>query len=198
SDGGNYMLVGQAVRARELFDGTSFPESSSEAVYSRILKSKRNLVLIGMPSCGKSSTGRLLAARTGRAFIDIDEIISLQAGMEIPEIFSREGEAGFRLRETAAIESVATEQGAIIATGGGAVLNDGNVRMLKHNGIICLIQRDLALLTPTADRPLSSGRTALEALYTKRLPFYRKAAEVCVSNNGPLEQTITQLTQYVD
>lgn len=198
SDGGLYMLVGQAVRARELFDDTSFPESSTEAVYARILKSKRNLVLIGMPSCGKSSAGRILAANTGRSFIDIDEIIALHAGMEIPEIFAREGEAGFRLRETAAIESVATEQGAIIATGGGAVLNGANVRMLKHNGIICLLQRDLALLTPTADRPLSSGRAALEALYTKRLPFYRKAAEICVSNDGPLERTIAQLTQYVD
>ena len=93
--GGLYMLVGQAVRARELFDGRSLPEGACEQVYERILRGKRNIVLTGMPSCGKTTVGRQLAARTGRHYIDIDEVISLQAGMEIPEIFAREGEAGF-------------------------------------------------------------------------------------------------------
>ena len=191
--GGLYMLVGQAVRARELFDGRSLPEGACEQVYERILRGKRNIVLTGMPSCGKTTVGRLLAARTGRHYIDIDEVISLQAGMEIPDIFAREGEAGFRSRETAAIESVAAEQGLIIATGGGAVLKDENVRLLRHNGIICLLQRDLSLLTPTADRPLSRDRAALQALYERRLPFYLRAAEVQIDNNGPLERTTEEL-----
>ena len=198
AEGGLYMLVGQAVRARELFDGTALPADSCQTVYDRILRSKRNLVLCGMPSSGKSSAGRGLASRCGRRFIDTDDIIALQAGMEIPEIFAREGEDGFRRRETAAIESIAPEQGLIIATGGGAVLKEENVRLLRHNGIICLLERELELLTPTADRPLSQDRNALISLYTKRLPYYEKAAELKVSNNGPLPATIEELLNYVD
>ncbi|MBR5905301.1 MAG: hypothetical protein IKZ51_02440 [Bacteroidales bacterium] len=193
ADGGLYMLVGQAIRARELFDGSTIPEERCAEVYGRILNGKRNIVLTGMPSCGKTTVGRELAARTGRHYIDIDEVISLQAGMEIPEIFSREGEEGFRKRETVAIESVAAEQGVIIATGGGAVLKDENVRLLRHNGIICLLQRNLGLLTPTADRPLSRDRASLQALYERRLPFYLRAAELKIDNNGPLERTIEEL-----
>ena len=193
ADGGLYMLVGQAIRARELFDGSSIPEERCAEVYGHILNGKRNIVLTGMPSCGKTTAGRELAARRGRRYIDIDEVITLQAGMEIPEIFAREGETGFRKRETIAIESVAAEQGVIIATGGGAVLKDENVRLLRHNGIICLLQRDLGLLTPTNDRPLSRDRAALQALYERRLPCYLKAAEVKIDNNGPLERTIEEL-----
>ena len=193
AEGGLYMLVGQAVRARELFDGFSLPDSTSEDIFDRILRSKRNLVLTGMPSSGKSTVGRELAARSGRRFIDTDEIIALQAGMEIPEVFAREGEAGFRKRETAAIESIAAEQGVIIATGGGAVMKEENVRLLRHNGIICLLERAPELLVPTGDRPLSRDRSALQALYEKRLPRYHAAAEVVIDNNGPLERTLAQL-----
>ena len=197
AEGGLYMLVGQAVRARELFDGTALPEDCCQKIYERILAGKRNLVLTGMPSCGKSTVGRKLASRTGRRFVDTDDVIRLQAGMEIPDIFAREGEAGFRARETAAIESLAAEQGLIIATGGGAVLKEENVRLLRHNGIICLLKRDLGLLTPTGDRPLSRDRMALEALYERRLPAYLKAAELTVDNNGPVNRTVEQLAQYV-
>jgi shikimate dehydrogenase len=195
AEGGLYMLVGQAVRARELFDGVSIPDSVCEDIYGRILKSKRNLVLTGMPSSGKSTVGLRLAALTGRRFMDTDDVISLQAGMDIPTIFAREGEAGFRKRETAAIESIAAEQGLIIATGGGAIMNDGNVRLLRHNGIICLLQRDLDLLVATDDRPLSRDRAALQALYERRLPCYLKAAELTIDNNGPMERTIDQLIE---
>lgn len=193
AEGGLYMLVAQAVRARELFDSRDYPAESSEQIYSRILRSKRNIALCGMPSSGKSTVGRALAERSGRRFIDIDEVIATQADMEIPEIFAREGEEGFRARETAAIESVAAEQSAIIATGGGAVLRPENVRLLRHNGIICLLQRDLQLLQPTPDRPLSSDRAALQAMYERRLPAYLKAAEMVIDNNGPLERTLAEL-----
>ena len=193
AEGGLYMLVAQAVRARELFDGKTLPEGSCEEIHVRILKSKRNIVLTGMPSCGKTTVGRELASRTGRRYVDTDEIIALQAGMGIPEIFAREGETGFRKRETAAIESLAAEQGLVIATGGGAIMKEENVRLLRHNGIICLLQRDLELLVPTADRPLSRDRAALQALYDRRLPCYLKAAEVTIDNNGPLERTLEEL-----
>ena len=193
AEGGLYMLVGQAVRARELFDGHGLPEGACEQVYGRILNGKRNIVLTGMPSCGKSTVGLELAARTGRRYVDTDEIIVTHAGMEISEIFAREGETRFRRRETAAIESLAAEQGLIISTGGGAIMNEDNVRLLRHNGIICLLQRDLELLVPTGDRPLSRDRAALQALYERRLPCYLKAAELTIDNNGPLERTLEEL-----
>ena len=193
AEGGLYMLVAQAVRARELFDCCSIPDNVCEDIYGRILHSKRNLVLTGMPSCGKSTVGRKLASLTGRRFVDTDEVIVTHAGMEISDIFAAEGESGFRKRETAAIESLAPEQGLIIATGGGAIMKPENVRLLRHNGIICLLQRDLGLLVPTDGRPLSRDRAALQSLYDRRLPFYLKAAELTVDNNGPLEHTVEEL-----
>ena len=192
------MLVAQAVRARELFTGEALPDEIIEREYRHLLHSKRNIVLCGMPSCGKSTLGRALADACGRRFVDTDEIVALQAGMDIPRIFELEGEAGFRTRETIAIESIAPEQGLVIATGGGAPLKEQNVKFLRHNGLICLIERDLHLLSPGSGRPLSRSRAELESLWTSRRAAYLRAAEVCIDNNGPLEDTIAQLLAYVD
>lgn len=198
AEGGLYMLVAQAVRARELFTGEALPDEIIEREYLHLLHSKRNIVLCGMPSCGKSTLGRALADACGRRFVDTDEIVALQAGMDIPRIFELEGEAGFRTRETIAIESIAPEQGLVIATGGGAPLKEQNVKLLRHNGLICLIERDFHLLSPGSGRPLSRSRAELESLWTSRRAAYIKAAEVCIDNNGPLEDTIAQLLAYVD
>lgn len=198
AEGGLYMLVAQAVRARELFTGEPLPDEIIEREYQRLLHSKRNIVLCGMPSCGKSTLGRALADASGRRFVDTDEIVALQAGMDIPRIFELEGEACFRTRETIAIESIASEQGLVIATGGGAPLKEQNVKLLKHNGLICLIERDLHLLSPGSGRPLSRSRAELESLWTARRAAYLKAAEVCIDNNGPIENTLAQLLAYVD
>ena len=198
AEGGLYMLVAQAVRARELFTGEALPDEIIEREYQHLLHSKRNIVLCGMPSCGKSTLGRALADACGRRFVDTDEIVALQAGMDIPRIFELEGEAGFRTRETIAIESIAPEQGLVIATGGGAPLKEQNVKLLRHNGLICLIERDLHLLSPGSGRPLSRSRAELEPRWTSRRAAYLRAAEVCIDNNGPLEDTIAQLLAYVD
>ena len=197
-EGGLYMLVAQAVRARELFAGEALPDEIIEREYRHLLHSKRNIVLCGMPSCGKSTLGRALADACGRRFVDTDEIVALQAGMDIPRIFELEGEAGFRTRETIAIESIAPEQGLVIATGGGAPIKEQNIKLLRHNGLICLIERDLHLLSPGSGRPLSRSRAELESLWTSRRAAYLRAAEVCIDNNGPLEDTIAQLLAYVD
>lgn len=196
--GGSMMLVAQAVRAREFFTGESFPDDVYESLHDGLLRCKRNIVLLGMPSCGKSTIGRELASRSGRRFVDIDEVIALQTGMEIPEIFAREGEDGFRRRETSAIESVAAEQGLVIATGGGAVLREENLRLLRHNGILCLLERDFELLMPTPDRPLSANKDALLALMDKRRPLYLRAAELTVENNAAPEAAVEILMRYVD
>ena len=197
AEGGLYMLVGQAIRARELFTGEPLPAGVTEGEYQRLLRSKQNIVLCGMPSCGKTTVGKVLAGSCGRRFVDTDEVIVLQAGMEIPEIFAREGEAGFRARETAAIESLAAEQGLVIATGGGAVLKDENIRLLRHNGLLCFLERNPMLLEPGSGRPLSGSRDALMSLYERRLPRYRQVADITISNDGTPGQAVEELEKYV-
>ena len=191
--GGLYMLVGQAVKARELFTGEKLPADTVERLYDKLLRSKRNIVLCGMPSSGKSTLGQELARATGRRFEDSDSVVELQAGMSIPQIFEREGEHGFRARETAALESLAPEQGLVIATGGGMPLRPENIRLMHHNGIICLLQRDLALLQPGGGRPLSGNRSDLERLYNSRKAAYLAAADVIIDNNGSVEDALAQL-----
>jgi len=195
--GGLMMVVSQAVKAAELFHDCKYEEGTVDSTYRYILSDRRNIVLVGMPSCGKTTLGRELASRRGLRFIDTDEVISTFAGMEIPDIFALEGEAGFRKRESIAIESIAGEQGLVIATGGGAILSSQNVRALRQNGIIVFVERAPELLEATSDRPLSSSRAALKALYDKRLPLYIKAADVRISNNGSIADAILNIEENV-
>lgn len=197
AEGGLYMLVAQAVAAQSRFFGSAPEDSASERVYQALLRNKRNIVLCGMPSCGKSSLGKALAKRTGRTFVDTDELVAFKAGMPVPEIFAAFGEERFRRLETEAINEVAVRQGMVISTGGGAVLRPENVRALKRNGVVCLVERSLENLRSTPDRPLSSSPEALAALYEKRMPLYRSVAEVSVLNDGPFAAAVDYLEKYV-
>ena len=141
---------------------------------------------------GKSSVGRVLADMLGIRFIDLDETIVEGEKRPIPELFSSEGEKGFRLRESRVISEVSVLNGAIIATGGGTVLDPANVRRLRRNGTIYLIARDPEKLTPTGDRPLSSNREAMRKLYGQRREAYLRAAEKIIDNNGTPEAAIAQ------
>ncbi len=189
AEGGLYMLVAQAVRASELFQGRQLPEGATEAVYNEILRDKQNIVLVGMPSCGKTTIGRILAARLGREFIDTDSLIVERVGKPITEIFASEGEVAFRDMEAAVIEEAALRQGVVIATGGGSVKRDSNVRALRRSGRVYFIRRSLDALQATADRPLSSDRAALERLWAERLPLYEAAADETLDYEGDFSET---------
>ncbi|MBO4567260.1 MAG: shikimate kinase, partial [Bacteroidales bacterium] len=167
-----------------------------EQMYRFLLSSRRNIVLCGMPSSGKSTVGQALAARLGMPFTDTDDVIRTHAGMDIPQIFVLEGEAGFRRRERIAVQGVAGEQGFVVATGGGTVLDPSNVRALKRSGILVFLDRAPQLLEPTADRPLSRDRAALERLYAQRLPVYIAAADARISNDGALTDTVESIIGY--
>ena len=198
AEGGLYMLVAQAVAARTLFDGTGLAfRETTVRVFQDLYKAKRNLVLTGMPSCGKSTLGRLLAEKSGRRFVDTDALIPEKAGKPIPQIFAEDGEARFRAWESEVIRLLAQEKGLVIATGGGAVLNWQNVRRLRRNGTILYLKRDLDRLTATADRPLSSDRSALEALFARRKDAYERAAEITVDNNGSLADSLCQMEPLI-
>ncbi len=176
------MLVAQAAAAAGYFFGTPGAfESENEKIISALEEKLRNIVLIGMPGCGKSTIGRMISSITGRTFIDMDDEIIREAGISIPEIFKKEGEAGFRLRESDTAERLGKEKGLVIATGGGTVLNQKNVDALKQNGIIILIKRNAYTLA-TKGRPLSKDLETLKKMEKERLPYYEAAADATFIN----------------
>ena len=193
ASGGLYMLVAQAFRAAEIFLDKSLSSAALSNTYKRILRSKENVVLIGMPASGKTTAGRALARELNRELIDLDAALVADAGRDIPTIFREDGEARFRDLEAETVAKYAAKTGLIIATGGGVVLRSENVARLKQNGRLFFLDRDLDSLYPTADRPTASTREAIEARYRERLPLYLAAADVTVKPNGYLPDTIAQI-----
>ena len=183
--GGLYMLVAQAAIASEKFIGKNVPVSEIDRVYGEILMLKRNVVLTGMPGSGKSTIGKRIAQELSFDFYDTDELIVKKYGKKIPEIFSEIGEKGFRELESEAVFEIASVQGAVIATGGGAILNERNVDLLRENGIVYFMDRDINSIVATSDRPLSSNRADLEKRYVERYPLYKQRCDrhVKISNN---------------
>ena len=192
--GGLPMLVAQAWRAAELFTGESIPESRVEDVLGALTAAQQNVVLIGMPGCGKTTVGQALAQRLGKDFVDVDEEIVREAG-SIPEIFAREGEAGFRCRESQAVREVGCRTGCVISTGGGVVTRPENRDPLRQNGKIIHLLRDLSLL-PSAGRPISQ-QTPAEELWRQRKALYAAFADAVIDNNGPLDHTLAQIERVL-
>ena len=182
--GGLYMLVYQAVAASELFANVKYEESIIENIYKELKSSKQNIVLTGMPGCGKSTVGRLLAEKTGREFYDIDTEIVKQAGMEITEIFEARGEKAFRDMETETAKRLSTLSGVVISCGGGTVLRDENVNALRRNGVICFIDRPLNELIPTEDRPLALSKADIEKRYNERIDRYISTCHIRIPVEG--------------
>ena len=190
--GGFPMLAAQARAAAELFTGRPIPGQRLEEVCREVAGEVTNIVLIGMPGSGKSAVGAALAAALGRELLDSDEEIVRRAGRPIPEIFSREGEARFRALESQVLADLGRRSGVVIATGGGAVLRGENLPLLRQNGRLCRLRRDVSLL-PVEGRPISQSCGSLSELERQREPFYAAAADWTVDNNGPLEQTADQI-----
>ena len=183
AEGGLYMLSMQAVYAYEYFFDKKADQEEIERIYNEALDEKTNIVLVGMPSSGKSTIGKILAEETGKKFIDTDEEIVKAEGKEISTIFSENGEAYFRELEAKIVADVSKLNGLVIATGGGVILKNENVEALKQNGIIYFIDRDLELLMPTSSRPLASDREAIEKRYKERYEIYKRVATKTVNGN---------------
>ena len=174
------MLVAQAMKSAELFTGEPIGDDVTEEIYAELLFEKRNIVLIGMPGSGKSTVGRLLSDKLGRVLVDTDEEIVRRAGIPITEIFKAKGEPAFRDLESAVIRDVSDTGGKVIATGGGAILREENLAALRANGVLVYLDRPLADLLPTSDRPLANQAEKIRALYTVRRPLYEGAADLTV------------------
>ena len=191
AEGGLYMLVAQGVAASEIFTGRKYPPEMLEKIYEQLLAKRENIVLVGMPACGKSTIGAALAAALGRELYDLDAEIIADAGMPISDIFAREGEAGFRDTETRVLrEKVAPLTGAVVATGGGAVLRDENLHLLRRNGRLIFLDRPLDQLLPTEDRPLASSADKIRALYSARIHRYRACADEIIRTDGVVEHAV--------
>lgn len=198
SEGGLYMLSAQAVYASGLFQGKEISKDLIDKAYEAVKADKQNIVLIGMPSAGKSTVGKLLADLTGKKFVDTDVLIKEKAGMTIPEIFSAQGEAGFRAMEKDVIASVSNDSKLVIATGGGVVLNPENIHRLKRNGVVVFLDRAPEELICTADRPLSKDKDAVMKLYRERYALYTASADVRVPSLDTPEQTAHSVLRSLD
>ncbi len=183
--GGLPMLVRQAVAAEELFFGKAIPDSETERILAGLQGEMANLVLIGMPGCGKSTVGAALSKLTGKPLVDLDELIVRKAGKPIPQIFAEEGEGAFRALEHQVLVEAASKTGQVLATGGGAVLWSENRLTLRRSGRVCFLRRDLSLL-PKDGRPVSQAND-LQKLYRARFSLYRETADCSVDNDGAPE-----------
>ncbi len=160
-----------------------------------------NIVLIGMPGCGKSTVGRLLAQETGRDFFETDALIEEVEGRPIPQIFAAEGEDYFRGIERMVAADVALVEHAVISTGGGIILCPENMKALSATGVIFFIDRDPAEIAAENHdaRPLLAGNgERIFALYTSRIELYKKYAQYIVGSRKTPQETMCELLSAIE
>lgn len=185
------MLTAQAKAAAEYFLGKHIPDGRVEEITREIQRQTCSVMLIGMPGCGKTTVGRELARQLGRELVDTDALVEKQAGCTIPELFAREGEEAFRRLEHQVLTQVGKQSGLVVATGGGVVTRPENRDPMRQNSTVVFLRRGLERL-PVEGRPVSQAR-GLEELYRVRLPLYEGAADLTVDNNGPVEDTVSEI-----
>lgn len=193
---GLWMLVAQAKESAEWFTGQAISNHRIAQIHGKLKQNMENIILIGMPGCGKSTVGQKLAFQLGRKFVDADAAIETHAGMTIPEIFAQQGEEGFRKIETAVLGQLGKQSGLVLATGGGCVTRPENYPLLHQNGTIIWLKRDIAQL-PTEGRPLSQSEKLTE-MYEIRKPMYQQFGDLSVENLGDLEHTVQRILQLLE
>lgn len=186
------MLVAQATAASEYFLGETGLQKENPRIIATLEKDIENIVLIGMPGCGKTTLGKKLAELTGKTFIDMDEVIVKKAGMTIPEIFAKYGENHFRDIESEVAGELGKEKSQVIATGGGVILRPENMKSLGQNGRIFFIQRPLETLAMDG-RPLSKDLDALKEMYEIRFPLYNKYGQHSMEAGQDIEDNVNKM-----
>ncbi len=186
------MLTAQAKAAEELFFGKTIDDAVIDDFTQTLRRDALNIVLIGMPGCGKTTVGRMLSRMTGRPLVDMDQYIAGTEGRSPAELISSLGEDAFRRIETAALREVTKKSGQIITTGGGVVTREENYVLLHQNGRVYCLTRSLDQLS-TRNRPLSQGPDALRNLLRVRKPLYQRFMDVKISNAGPVRVTAERI-----
>ena len=193
TENGLWMLVAQAKESAEWFTGRKIEDEVIARIHRALRRQMENIILVGMPGCGKTTVGQQLAQTLGRRFVDADEALEAKAGRKITQIIPAEGEAAFRTLETETLAELGKQSGLVIATGGGCVTQQRNFDLLHQNGAVFWLTRDLRKL-PTDGRPLSqTGR--LGEMFAQRQPLYRRFADWEISNDGPVEETLKAILQ---
>lgn len=195
-ENGLWMLVAQAKEAAEVFTGGKISDEVIGKIYRELSHQMKNIVLIGMPGCGKSTIGTLLAEKLGRTLADADEKIISLAGKSIPDIFAQDGEPTFRDWETKVLTELGKQSGLVIATGGGCVTQKRNYPLLHQNGYLVWLERDCKVL-PTDGRPLSQAND-LGKMYAARKPLYEAFADIRVENAGTPEETVQKILDALE
>lgn len=188
---GLYMLSAQAKKAAEYFFRKDYDEGIIDFIVEKLSFELTNIVLVGMPGCGKTTIGTVLAEHYGRKLVDTDALIVEKAGMTIPEIFALQGETGFRKIEAEVAKEVGKKKELVISTGGGVIVTPENHDALRQNATVVFINRDISVL-PTDGRPLSQ-KNSLQEMYNKRLPLYRSICHHEVDGNGTVEEVAERI-----
>ncbi|MBR6915614.1 MAG: shikimate kinase [Clostridia bacterium] len=185
--GGLLMLVAQAKKSSDLFLGAEKDDSVADEVYGALKREVGNVVLVGMPGCGKTTVGRILALKLGKKLVDTDELIEKGTGETIPEIFEKYGEKKFRDLETEAAKASGKLTSTVVTTGGGIVKRPDNFDPLRQNGTVVYLTRRIEDLAREG-RPLSENAD-LEMMLAERAPLYEMISDMTVSNDGDPEKT---------
>ena len=191
---GLWMLVAQAKESSEWFTGSPIDDAKISLIHRTLRSQTENIVLIGMPGCGKSTVGKLIADHTGLQFVDADTEIEKLAGKSIPQIFAEDGEDVFRSYETRVLSALGKESGLVIATGGGCVTRQENYRHLHQNGTIFWLTRPIQSLA-TEGRPLSAAGK-LEEMYQIRRPIYEAFRDYRIENRTPA-QAVSEILHII-
>ena len=162
----------------------------------------RNIVLVGFMGTGKTVVGKLLSKTLSREFLELDEIIERKENLSIREIFEKKGEPYFRKLEKDAVKEAAHRQGLIISAGGGAIVDEGNLKLLKENSILICLEASIGVILERIGRRLTERpllnvpdpKKRIEELLKKRLPYYKKA-DLCINTDN---LTVQQVVDKID
>lgn len=162
----------------------------------------KNIILIGMMGCGKTTCANLLHQKLGRNVVDTDALIVERQGRSISDIFAAQGEGYFRDLETAISRELGQQSDLIIATGGGLPLREENMAALRGNGVVFWLKRDPASTFASESmegRPLAQdGQDAFVARFQERSPRYRQAADYVIEDFSSPEHTVAQILACLD
>ncbi len=194
---GLHMLVYQGLRASELFTGIELDDSLARKAYRSCLDDMLNIVLVGMPGCGKTTQGKRLAEYYEMDFIDTDEELEKKHGRSCSDIIKSCGEEYFRLLEADIIKQASMHRRTVISTGGGAVILPENRHNLRKCGYVIHLLRDLDTLA-TSNRPLSKSRKDIHLLWEKRKAFYEACSDIQLNTENDAETNFNILRRAID
>lgn len=195
SESGLAMLVAQAFFASELFQGKELDQSLCDSIEASIHRQTQNIVLIGMPGAGKTTTGKRVARTLGRPFIDVDEAVQQQTGRSAADIIREDGEPAFRAIETRTTGDYCARSGLVVACGGGVVTRPENLDLLRQNSTVVMLDRPIGELS-SKGRPMSQSK-GVERLAAERMGLYRAWADKVVTCAGTPEQDAEQIIKIL-